>query len=69
MKITRHIKEFLYKGLVLTGQLYGCYIPIYYSCPISAVTTNEQLGEKRTCGKYLIDIPKTEGLVRVYIDE
>ena len=40
---------------------------ICYSDPIPTVPTNEQLlGEKRTWGRFQSDIPKIEGLVRIY---
>ena len=39
------------------------------SRPILAVPTNEQLlGEKKVCGNFHTDTPKSKRLVRVYTD-
>lgn len=43
-----------------------CIVGIFYIC-ISAVPTSEQLlGEKKTCAKFKFDVSKTERLVLVY---
>ena len=40
-------------------------VAICYSGPILTAPTK---GEKRSCGKFLMNISKTEGLVRAYTD-
>ena len=64
-KIYRQIKKCFIQGLYFDRPV--CMATMPYSRPISAVPTNKQLlGEKRMDAKFLNDIFKTEGVVRVY---
>ena len=67
VKISRRLQQFSIQELNLHRSV--CMAAICYSGKISAVPTNEPLPEqKRTCGRFQIDISQTELLVRVYAD-